>query len=306
MTQTYIGVDLSKHRLDICDPRRGSFVVENTRAALFAWVRELDAQDILIFEATSGCDRDLLAVAEAADQPRVRLNPSFAFHFARSLNLPKTDRVDAAMLARYGRERQPEPDPPRERARLDLAALVKRRDQLKRMQVQEQNRLAEVDHPVAEVSLRRSLAVLAEETAELDRAIEAHLAASPTLAEDAARLITIPGIGPVSAAILLAHLPELGKVAPRAAASLAGLAPRARESGMWKGRRHLGPGRRQIRRVLYMAAMAAIRAKGDLKPFAERLALRGKPGKVIVCAAARKLVVTANAILRDQVSYRAA
>lgn len=306
MTQTYIGVDLSKHRLDICDPRRGTLVIENCRAALSAWIEKLDAQDILIFEATSGCDRDLLAVAEAAGQATVRLNPGFAFHFARSLNLPKTDRVDAAMLARYGQERQPEPDPPRAPARLDLAALVKRRDQLRRMEVQEKNRLAEVEHPVAEASLRRSLAALADETAVLDRAIKEHLAASPGLAEDAARLTSIPGIGPVSAAILLAHLPELGQVAPRAAASLAGLAPRARESGMWKGRRRLGPGRRQIRRVLYMAAMSAIRANGALKPFATRLAQRGKPGKVIICAAARKLVVTANALLRDRVSYRAA
>lgn len=147
MTRNHIGVDLSKDFLDVCDPRRGAARVPNRPEEVSGWVAGLGPDDVIVFEATSGCDRVLRRAVQAAGIPGVQLNPLHAWHFARSLNLAKTDRVaqnarfqrDAAMLARLGAERQPEPDPAPDPAREDLRALGQRRDQLKRMEVQEKN-----------------------------------------------------------------------------------------------------------------------------------------------------------------------
>lgn len=141
MTRNHIGVDLSKDFLDICDPRRGEARVANEPKAIAAWMTGLGADDVIVYEATSRCDRPLRLALRAAGHPGVRLNPLHAWHFARSLNRAKTDRLDAAMLARLGAERQPAPDAQLDPAREELRALVQRRDQLKRMEVQERNRL---------------------------------------------------------------------------------------------------------------------------------------------------------------------
>ena len=140
----------------------------------------------------------------------MRLNPLHAWHFARSLNLPKTDRVDAAMLARLGAERQPAPDPARDAAREELRELVQRRDQLTRMQTQEKNRLSACTLPRVARDIRGELANLARRLARIEAAIRDHLAGHPELARAERLLRGVPGIGPVTAATLLAHLAELG------------------------------------------------------------------------------------------------
>ena len=143
MTHVYIGIDLSKDRLDVFDPRigRASFHA-NSAAGIKALFAASKPEDIVVFEATSGCDRLLLEACAKAGRPFVRVNPLHAWHFAQSLNLPKTDRVDARMLARFGSERQLAPHRPQDPARAELAELADRRDQLKRMETQEKNRLS--------------------------------------------------------------------------------------------------------------------------------------------------------------------
>jgi transposase len=141
MTRNHIGVDLSKDTLDICDPRRGETRIANVSRAIAAWLADLGPDDVIVYEATSVCDRSLRLALRGADHSGVRLNPLHAWHFARSLNLPKTDRVDAAMLARLGAERQPAPDAALDPVRDELRALVQRRDQLKRMEVEPPLRL---------------------------------------------------------------------------------------------------------------------------------------------------------------------
>jgi transposase len=304
MSRNHIGVDLSKHAIDICDPRRGEARIANEPGAIAAWLAGLGPEDVIVYEATSRCDRPLRRALAAAAPAGVRLNPLHAWHFARSLNRPKTDRVDAAMLARLGAERQPRPDPAQDPAREALRALVGRRDQLKRMEVQEKNRLADCAHSAVARDIEASLAALAERRAAMEKAIAEHIASHPALAAAERLLRGIPCLGTVTAMTLLAHLRELGCLDRRAIASIAGLAPRANESGTRHGRRRLGEGRRHLRRVLYMAAMSAMRRPGFLAGFVARQKAAGKPGKVVLMAVARRLLVIANAVLRTGTPYR--
>ena len=303
MTRTWIGVDLSKDALDICDPRRGEARIANEPAAIVRWLAGLGVDDAVVYEATSGCDRPLRLALDRAGRPGVRLNPLHAWHFARSLNLPKTDRLDAAMLARLGAERQPALDPGLDPGREELRALVQRRDQLKRMETQEKNRLSACTLPLVARDIRAELTGLGRRVARIEAAIAGHLAAHPELRAADRLLRSIPGIGAATAVTLLAHLPELGTVDRRAVASLGGVAPRARESGRHRGRRFLGEGRRHVRRALYMAGLSALRHAGFLAGFVARKKAAGKPGKVILMAIARRLLTIANAVLRDGTAF---
>ena len=304
MPRNHIGVDLSKDHFDLCDPLRGEARIANRPGAIADWIAGLGPDDVIVYEATSGCDGPLRAALDAAGQPGARLNPLHAWHFARSLNRAKTDRIDAAVLAQLGAERQPKPDAALDPAREELRDLVQRRDQLMRMKVQEKNRLARVRHPAVAADIRDELANLGDRLARIEAAIAEHQARHPAL-EAADRLLrSIPSIGPVSAMVLLAHLGELGSSDRRGIASLAGLAPRARDSGRYRGKRFLGDGRRQVRRALYMAATSAMRHPGFLAGFVARMKAARKPGKVIVMAVARKLLTIANAVLRSGEPFR--
>jgi transposase len=304
MARNHIGVDLSKDFLDICDPARGEARVANEPAAIAGWLGGLGPDDVIVYEATSACDRPLRRALRTAGRPGVRVNPLHAWHFARSLNLPKTDRVDAAMLARLGAERQPAPDADADPAREELRALVQRRDQLKRMETQEKNRLGDCALRLVADDIRAELANLARRIARIEEAIAAHIARHPALAQAERLLRSIPGIGAVTAMTLLAHLAELGQVDRRAIASLGGLAPRAHESGRSRGRRFLGEGRRHVRRSLYMAALSALRHPGFLAGFVAKTKAAGKPVKVILMAVARRLLTVANAVLHTGEPFR--
>ena len=162
MTHVYTGIDISKARLDVFDPRIDRATEHaNTAAGIKALFKACQLQDILVFEATSGCDLALSAACARAGRPDVRLDPLHAWHFAQSLNLPKTDRVDARMLARFGAERQPAPHLPPDPERVAVAELADRRDQLKRMETQEKNRLSKVRNPAIRADILASLKALA-------------------------------------------------------------------------------------------------------------------------------------------------
>ena len=304
MTRNHIGVDLSKDWLDVFDPRRGAQRITSRAPEIRAWLAGLDGTDCLVFEATRGCDDAVMRACGARGLPFCRVNPLHAWHFARSLNLPKTDRIDARMLARFGAERGPSPTPPPDVARVELAELSARRDQLKRMETQEKNRLGKTLSEVVRQDIRTSLAALARRIPRAEARIKAFLAAHPGQAQQVRLLETIPGIGPVVSVTLISLMPELGTCDRRQIASLGGLAPRARESGKWRGARHIGDGRRHVRRLLYMAALTAMR--GKLCPdFVETKRAEGRPGKLIAIAVARKLLTIANAVLRDQTPFKA-
>ncbi|NBB65736.1 IS110 family transposase [Pseudomonas sp. ODNR1LW] len=302
MPQTTLGIDVSGARLDAyVQPAGRTRSFANSPAgvaALVIWANELDA--FVVLEATAPWDQPLIRALEQADRPFHRANPKRARDFARSLGaLAKTDAVDARMLALYGARLPLARTPPVTPERLALQGLNSRRDQLVEMRKAERIRLKGVFDPFLIDSLKAVIAVFDVQIQALERRIAETVARSAELAREAAVLRSAAGVGPVCAAVLLAALPELGQVDRRAVASLAGLAPIARESGLFKGKRHVQGGRKRVRDALYMAALAAIRI-GRWKQAYDRLRALGKAPKAAIVAVARKLLVALNAAVRNQ------
>lgn len=303
-TLTYLGLDIAKHSLDLSS--HPSFTQRtfpndtNGHRALVAVLRQVSGSIQIICEATGGYEHHLL---EALQQAQIRVtlvNPRQARDFARAKGLlAKTDALDAAVLAEYGRVFEPAPTVPLTPTQARLAQLVTRRQELLGLITQEQHR-AEHHHErfvlrqAARLlaTLRRHLKQLEEELAQLEKS-------DATLAGQVQRLTGIQGVGQRTAWLLLAALPELGTLQRGQAAALAGLAPYNHDSGPLRGQRHIAHGRALARAALYMAALVAARCNPVLKPFYERLRAAGKPGKVALVALMRKLVELANLLLKS-------
>ena len=204
----------------------------------------------------------------------------------------------------YGERLRPVPRPPRAPADHALAALVLRRRQLAQLVEAEHNRARRTEEPAVLASIEAHW-VAAAGARRARGQIEARLEGSPMWRERAALLASVPGVGKVTVATLLGLLPELGQLDRRAVAALVGVAPFARDSGLMKGRRTIWGGRAQVRAVLYMAALVAVRHNPALRAFYLRLVAAGKPKKLALTAAMRKLLVILNALVRDGQPWRA-
>ena len=304
LPQDVIGVDVSKdwidcHRLSTGEAWRvGTNPRELRRFAAGA------GDALVVFEASGGYERPLAGALDAAGAPYARVNPRQAREFARaSGRLAKTDKADAAILAQFGRALAPRPTPPADPAAARLAELVARRDALVAMQKAEKQRLGQACDRFLRKQIDAVLRMLRGQLARLEVEIAAHLEDQPDLADRAARLESVPGIGPVLAAGLVARLPELGRLDRRAIASMAGLAPHACDSGQMRGRRRIWGGRAEVRRMLYLAAFIASRHDPRIKAFRATLQDAGKPPKLAIIACARKLLTILNAMLRDATDY---
>lgn len=299
-----IGIDVSKHTLDIFDASRGTSVaivndVAAIAACLAGWTDAL-----VVFEATGRYDGKLRRALQAAGIRFARVNPARARSFARALGLlAKTDAIDARMLAAMGQTLELATEPARDEARCGLTSLHKRRDQLVAMRKQERTRLSDGDE-AWRPTIERHIAWLSAEIEIIEDRCRRTIAADPNLDRLYRLLRTIPGIGPVTAATLIALLPELGQRSPKTIAALAGLAPFNVDSGMFRGQRMIRGGRKRVRDALYMAAVTAARSKSRFKTFLGKLTSKGKPTKVALIALARKILITANAIARDQVAFQ--
>lgn len=307
MTESFIGVDVSKAWLEVAEPGRKVRRIANGGPALAALARRAArAGALVVFEASGGYERALGAALERAGARFARVNPARARDFARALGVAaKTDRVDARLLAEFGRRLAPAPSAPLAPARRALQALAARRRQLVALRQQEETRLGQTAEAEARDDIRLHLAFLARRIARLEARIATHLATDAASAETARRLRTAPGVGPTVAATLIAELPELGRLDRRAIAALAGLAPRARDSGQRHRQRSIGGGRPVVRRMLYLAALQASRRDPGFQAFRARLQDRGKSVKQALVAVARKLLTVLNAMIRDAADCKA-
>jgi transposase len=302
----YVGIDVSKHMLDIFDDAVGDAQsIANAPQPTAEQVARWQCGNVfVVFEATGIYDRELTSQLHEAGIRFARVNPARARDFARaSGRLAKTDAIDARMLAAFARTMAPAADPAADPARNSLALLAKRRDQLVHMRAQEKNRRSEsADHTTIE-SITRLLDFLTEEIKAIELKIKTLISKTPQIAEQARLMRSAPGIGPVACMQLIAQMPELGRLAPKQLAALAGLAPFNVDSGKHRGKRLIGGGRKRVRDALYMAALNAVRRNGILKTFYQRLRTAGKPAKLALIAVARKLLTILNAMLRDRKIY---
>jgi transposase len=308
MMSTYIGVDVSKARLDVASIGDStlSFSSSNDELGIADVVQRLKPLEpaLIVLEATGALEGFLVAQLAAAGLPVVVVNPRQVRDFARATGqLAKTDRLDAVMLARFGEAVKPPPRSLPDAQTQQLDALCTRRRQILEMLTAERNRLA-----VAKQNVRHNIEAhirwLKAQLKDVDRDVGRLIRSSPIWREKEQLLRSVPGVGPVLAATLLAELPELGQLTRKQIAALAGVAPFARDSGTLAGRRTIWGGRAKVRGPLYMAALVGARRNPVLRAFYESLRDRGKPAKVALTACMRKLLVTLNAMLRDQSAWR--
>lgn len=302
-----IGVDVSGRWIDaFIAAERCAKRIAATRRDLDRFAAEAQGS-LVVFEASGGCERPLAEALDRAGVAYARVNPRQAREFARAIGrLAKTDRVDAEVLAEMGRavplRIAPPPDPGRGR----LADLVARRESLCAMLRAESNRLRRARDAMIRQDISSLIRVLRGRVEKLEQEIAAQVAADERLARDSRRLQSMPGVGPLLAATLLAQLPELGRLRRRQIAALAGLAPHACDSGLHRGKRRIWGGRQDARRALYLAGFIASRFDPRIKAFRNALTERGKATKTAIIACARKLLTILNAMLRDGIDYQQA
>jgi transposase len=298
---TYVGIDVAKSWLDVAQrPETSNVRVGNDTPGISGLVEELLTVQpaLIVLEATGGLEVPLVAALVRAGLPAAVVNPRQVREFARATGrLAKTDAIDAGILAHFAEAMRPAPRPLPDEAGRELRALVMRRRQLVEMLTAERNRLARAGVIRPEIQehirwLEAALHVLDAKTAE-------RVEASPAWQKRESLYRSTPGVGPVLATVLLAELPELGRLNCKEIAALVGVAPLNRDSGLFRGRRKVWGGRVQVRSALYMGALVATRHNPTIRAFYQRLLGAGKPKKVALTACMRKLLTILNAMARS-------
>lgn len=304
-----VGIDISKAFLDVAVVPGGKFWRENNDGAgIDRVVKEVEGigANLVIVEATGGMEAPVVGRLAEALQPVVVANPRQVRDFARATGkLAKTDRIDAGVLAAFGAAVKPTPRRLREADEEELRALMVRRRQVVEMLVAEKNRLRMASRMVRP-KVMAHVEWLEQEQKDLDRELRDFIKASPIWQAKSQLLRSTPGVGPLMTAGILAWMPELGSLNRHEVAALAGVAPFNRDSGTMRGKRVVWGGRKEFRRLLYMAAVTSIRHNPQLGVFYRRLRAAGKPGKVALTAVMRKLIVTLNTMVRTGVPWQPA
>jgi len=302
-----IGIDVSKHTLDWCSGPSGK--IQQTRneprciASLVQRVIAVEPERIIV-ESTGGYERKLVLKLAEANLPVIVVNPRRVRSFGEGMGmLAKTDAIDAKLLALYGEKVQPPIRPILQGRDRLLADLTARRRQLIATLVSEKNRRETAARPVQR-SIAAVLRVLEREIKRIDQQIDQSIEEDADRSELSELLQTTPGIGPGVTRTLLVDLPELGHLGRREIAALVGVAPFAKDSGQYRGRRSIRGGRASVRTALYLAAMTASRFNPKMREVYQRLRESGKPPKLAFIAVARKLLIALNAIARERRAWQ--
>ena len=308
-TKISVGIDVSKSTLEIAIHETGeSWSCNNTEecAELVSKLKQLQATSIVL-EATGGFETLVTATLAAADLPVIVVNPRQVRDFAKAIGqLAKTDLIDAQVLAYFAAAVDPQRRPAKSEAAQHLEALLARRRQVVEMIVAEKNRLANNRDRAVVKDLKIHIAWLERRLKSSDDELQRVLKDSPAWCQRDALLRSVPGVGPVLSLTLLAQLPELGQLNRRQIAKLVGVAPFNRDSGRWRGARHIWGGRAAVRSPLFMATLCAIRINPTINCFYQRLVKVGKPPKVAITACMRKLLTILNIMIKTQTSWRTA
>lgn len=303
-----VGIDVCKPYLDVYHSglERHQRFNNNPKgfADILTWLSHYPTVDVIVLEASGGYEVACWEYLSAAGLPAARINPRRPRDFARATGvLAKTDKVDARILAHFGVCLDIKPGPPKSGALREMEAWLVRRNQLVEMRVAEANR-----RRLASVSVKKRIDLhlrqLQREIDRVDIELDKRIQASEAWQAKLALIDNLKGVGPQTRAWLIGGLPELGRYNRRQIASLVGVAPFTRESGGYKGRSRVYGGRRSIRTALYMATLSAVRHDERLRAFYQRLLAAGKPKKVALVAAMRKLLTIINAVFKTGEHYR--
>jgi len=299
---TFVGIDVAKDKLDVhLDPSGTSFAVPNTAAGVRHVARRLEPDAVIALEASGGYERTAAEGLAAAGLTVLRLHPADVRAFARLHGKrAKTDRIDAALIARAAAvaaaSRKPYHADP---AAADVKEMAACRRLLHHQRAALKGQITRLATTTMRPILARLIKALEADIWRIEAAMAATIAQDPRLCENARRIQTAPGAGPILAATLVACMPELGTLTSRQAASLTGVAPHPRQSGTSRARGRCQAGRAPVRAVLYMATLAAIRCRSSsLRAFYDRLRANGKPFKLAIVAAMRKFIVSLNTMLK--------
>lgn len=301
--EKFVGIDIAKDSVDVCiepDAEVMHLAYDNKGVATISQRLKAVSPTLIVMEATGGLETRLASELVALGLSVAVINPRQARDFAKATGqLAKTDRVDAAVLAAFARAIRPQARAIKDADTRALNDLVSRRRQLIDIRVQETLRLGTTASKAMLKSLNAHIAWLDKRIAEIDTDLTRRLRTSDVWRTKDDLLNGIPGVGAVTSLTMLAKCPELGQLNRREIAALTGVAPLAKDSGKHRGKRFVWGGRADVRAVLYMATVSAIRCNPRIKPFAERLKQAGKPAKVVIVACMRKLLTIMNSILKN-------
>lgn len=310
MEGVYVGIDVCKERLDVhILPQGESFAVTYDSTGLYRLCERLQAlaPELVGLEATGGLERLAAAVLGGCGLQVVIVNPAQVRHYAAALGeRAKTDPIDAAVIARFCQAVKPPFRPLPDALSRHLNELIARRRQIIEVLVAEQLRMRHLTVKSLISGAKRIIAALNRELHGLDGEIDTVVRGSPMWREKDDLLKSVPGIGSKTSRTLIAELPELGTCGRKQIAALAGLAPFTRTSGKWKGKSFIAGGRAPIRAALFMATLSAIRHNPAIKHFYQRLVTAGKPKMKAIIAAAHKLLLILNAVLRTKTPWQSA
>jgi transposase len=301
MTEHTIGVDISKSHLDVFDAERGRAKrFENSTSGFRAFEKWLGEEVIarVVYEPTGPYHRNF--EERFCDKlPLVKVNPLQARRFAEACGTrAKTDALDARGLARMGGALELQPDTPVAKTTRILKDLQVARMALIKKRTRLNNRAHVQTNAVLKRQTKARLTLVEKQISELDKELDALINTDETIASRRESLESVPGLGRIASAAILTYLPEIGTLDRRQVGSLAGVVPYNRDSGQWKGKSFISGGRKPLRDALYMPALVAMRYNPDLKVKYEALRAAGKPAKVAIVAIMRKLIETANALVK--------
>jgi len=300
--EVYVGIDVSKKVLDVSIGVKGEhFKVGNDDVGVQKLIERLKevTPSMIVVEATGGLEKMVVTELFANTLPVALVNPGRVRDFAKATGrLAKTDKLDARVLAHFGEAIHPALVTLPSEEEQYLAALVTRRRQVVELLVAEKNHLLSTPSKVRPL-VEKSIAALQSQLDELNQTIDQFIDHTPAFRKKEEILLSVPGVGAVTTAMILSDLPEMGLMDRKKIAALVGVAPFNDDSGHHSGKRRVKGGRKSIRKVLYMATLAATRCNPVIKRFYQRLDKSGKPFKVVIVACMRKFLTILNSMIRN-------
>ncbi|NOX81075.1 MAG: IS110 family transposase [Deltaproteobacteria bacterium] len=302
-----VGIDVAKEKLDIASrPGKAFWTISNCEKEFGPLIDKLAeiSPDLIVLEATGGLEMPVASALATAGLPVVIINPRQIRNFAKAIGtLAKTDRIDADIIARFGESIKPEIRPLKDEQTKELTEVLTRRRQLVDMLTAEKNRLPTMRTKIKK-DIEKHIKWLEKRIKDSEDELEKRIKQSPIWRKQDEIVKSVPGVGPILSLALLTSLPELGKLENRKISALVGVAPFNRDSGKFKGTRAVWGGRANVRSVLYMATLVAVRFNPVIKKFHDRLINAGKKPKVAIVASMRKLITILNAMVKNGTKWQ--